>query len=207
MLDTYPIASKRPSDRLLVVLHGRGDSHAGFTWLPDALALDGLGYLLVDAPDPYYEGFSWYDLPPNQAPGVARSRRLLDQLFAGLVASGQDPAKTALLGFSQGCLMALEWGGRSELALAAYVGISGYILDPTALLASLQPHARRPDWLVTHGTWDGVLPHATTAAQVRVLQAGGWPLRFESFPKDHTIVPEEIAVVRAFLAERLALPA
>lgn len=205
MLDTYAIAPRVASDRLLVVLHGRGDSHAGFTWLPSALGLDGLGYLLVDAPDPYYEGFSWYDLPPHQAPGVTRSRRLLDQLFAELVTRGQDPAKTALLGFSQGCLMALEWGGRSELALAAYVGISGYILDPDALLKELRPHARRGDWLVTHGRYDAVLPYRTTESQVRVLQAGGWPLRFEALSKDHTIVPEEIEVVRSFLAERLGL--
>jgi phospholipase/carboxylesterase len=204
-LDTHRIAPVSPSDRLLVVLHGRGDSHRGFTWLPDALRLDGLGYLLVDAPDPYYDGFSWYDLPPHQAPGVVRSRRLLDRLFTDLAAGGQDPARTALLGFSQGCLMALEWGGRSEVALAAYVGISGYLLDASALQHELHPQARRPDWLVTHGRSDEVLPFDTTAAQVRGLQAGGWPLRFEAFDKGHTIVPEEVDVVRAFLAHRLAL--
>lgn len=167
------------------------------------MGLPWLGYLLVDAPDPYYEGFSWYDLPPNQAPGVVRSRRLLDALFARLVAAGQDPARTALLGFSQGCLMTLEWGGRSELPLAAYVGISGYVLDPDALIRDLHPQARRPDWLVTHGTWDVVLPYEVTAAQVRSLQQAGWPLTFQGYRKEHTIVPEEVALVRAFLAERL----
>ncbi|MCB9665806.1 MAG: serine esterase [Alphaproteobacteria bacterium] len=203
---THLVPSRRPSDRLLVVLHGRGDHAGGFRWLPDALGLDDLGYLLVDAPDPWGPGLSWYDLPPHQAPGVLRSRGLLDALFASLVDQGQDPARTALLGFSQGCLMTLEWGARTALPLAAYVGVSGYVLDPEALLAERHAQADRPVWLVTHGLHDEVLPFEVTAAQVARLQQGGLPVRFEAWPKTHTIDPhEELPAIRAFLQERLGL--
>lgn len=194
------------SDRTLVVLHGRGDSHQGFLWLQRALGFQALNVRLVDAPDRYYTGLSWYDLPPNQRPGVERSVRELEALFDRWLAEGLDPAKTALLGFSQGCLMTLEWGARSSIELAAYVGISGYCLDPASLIEAAQPHIREPNWLVTHGHFDAVLPFSETEQQVAWLQSMGWPIRFEAYDKEHTIDPvDELPLIRSFLAERLAL--
>jgi len=51
-------AHKSGSKALMVVLHGLGDSAAGYQFLPPALALPWMNYLLVNAPDPYYGGFS-----------------------------------------------------------------------------------------------------------------------------------------------------
>ena len=46
-------AAQRDSRRLMVVLHGLGDSMEGYRWLPSALRLPWLNYLLVNAPDEY----------------------------------------------------------------------------------------------------------------------------------------------------------
>ena len=52
MLTTDLIPSANPaSRRLVVVLHGLGDSMAGWRWLPEAMRLPELNYLLVNAPD------------------------------------------------------------------------------------------------------------------------------------------------------------
>ena len=71
------------SRRLMVMLHGLGDSLEGFRWLPEALRLPYLNFLLVNAPDDYYGGFSWFDLN-NPVPGVERSRKLLFALLDDL---------------------------------------------------------------------------------------------------------------------------
>src|SRR5690242_4275749 len=77
MLNTEFFASETPGSKdLLVVLHGLGDSSAGFHWLPEALDLPAMNYLLVNAPDSYYGGYSWYDFTGDEAAGVERSRRL-----------------------------------------------------------------------------------------------------------------------------------
>ena len=205
-LNTVFLPPATPSKKLLVVLHGRGDSHQGFTWLPRALGFTDLGYLLVDAPDDWYGGFSWYDLPPRQLAGILRSRDLLDELFAKLLAEGWSTDQMALFGFSQGCLMTLEWGARSEHALAAYVGVSGYVYNPAELWEEMHPQARREDWLVTHGRQDEVLPFSETEDQVAWLKSMGLPITFRAYDKTHTIDPEhELAAIRAFLAERLGL--
>lgn len=195
-----------PSGKLLVVLHGRGDSSQGFHWLPSALRLHGLDYLMPNAPDDYYGGRSWYDLPPDQEPGVLRSRKLLDQLFEELLDSGRDAADIALLGFSQGCLMTLEWGTRSDLDLAAYIGISGYCLDPASLLQEATAGVQPAHWLITHGTHDDVLPLETTRQQIQELADGGLEFPFEVYEKGHTIDPHrELPRVRQLIGERLGL--
>lgn len=209
LIETLPcdwFQPRDPSGKLLVVLHGRGDSSAGFHWLPEALDLPGLGYLMPNAPDDYYGGWSWYDLPPNQEPGVLRSRKLLDRLFDEILESGWNASDIALLGFSQGCLMTLDWGCRSEVQLAAYVGISGYCLDSAALIRERNPSVEPDKWLITHGVFDEVLPFEVTRRQIDELAAGGLGFRFESYPKGHTIDPvEELPLIRRFLGERLGL--
>ena len=123
-----------------------------------------------------------------------------------LMAQGYQPAGIGLLGFSQGCLMTLEWGARSALALGAYVGISGYCLDATTLLAERSPSCTGASWLITHGRHDETLDYETTRQQIAELQRGGFALRFETYDKGHTIDPQnELPALRSFLAERLGV--
>ena len=200
------VPASTPSGKLLVVLHGRGDSSQGFHWMPETLAFHELNYLLVNAPDQYFGGRSWYDLPPDEAPGVLRSRNLLDRLLGELLEQGYAPAQIGLLGFSQGCLMTLEWGARRAIALGDYMGISGYCLDVTTLLAERSPSCTAESWLITHGRHDETLDYETTRQQIAELQRGGFAPRFETYDKGHTIDPQdELPVLRNFLAERLGV--
>jgi phospholipase/carboxylesterase len=78
MLETeFVPATDAGSRRLLIMLHGLGDSIAGYRWLPEAMRLPWMNYLLVNAPDEYFGGYSWYDFVGNISPGVKRSRELL----------------------------------------------------------------------------------------------------------------------------------
>ncbi len=69
MLDSEFFPAAKKSSRLMVILHGLGDSSAGFRWLPAALNLPWMNYLLVNAPDAYYGGFSWYDFATDPTTG------------------------------------------------------------------------------------------------------------------------------------------
>jgi phospholipase/carboxylesterase len=186
----------------MIVLHGRGDSAEGFLWLQEALAIESLDFLLLTAP-----GRSWYGLPPDQLPGIEASRRLLASVFAETERQGFSPERTFLLGFSQGCLMTLEFGARHPRRLAGYVGISGYAYDPEALLRELDPDARRGAWLVTHGIEDELLPVTRTRAQVRRLREGGLAIDYREYPKGHALDPErELPEIRAWLEARIGTP-
>src|SRR6266852_4176315 len=130
-------AREKGSRRLLIMLHGLGDSLEGYRWVPEALNLPWLNYLLVNAPDEYYGGYSWYDFMGDIAPGVTRSRKLLFDLLDQHRAAGFPTDQTVLGGFSQGCLMSIEVGLRYPQRLAGIIGISGYVCEPVKLLKEL----------------------------------------------------------------------
>ena len=191
-------AREKNSRRLMVMLHGLGDSIEGYRWLPEALNLPWLNYLLVNAPDDYYGGYAWFDLN-NIMPGVQRSRKLLFELLDDLPARGFPAEQTTLSGFSQGCLMAVEVGLRYPHRLAGIVGISGWVHEPDKLLAELPPVARQQRLLMTHGTGDPLIPIAQVRPQIPLLKAAGLNVEWREFAKPHTMIEEEIAVVRDFV--------
>ena len=189
---------------LLVVMHGRGDSPAGFAWLPDALSLPRLNYLLLQAPDDYYGGYSWYGMPPGQRPGILRSRKLLEQVFQEVFAQGYLAKNIILFGFSQGCLMTLEFGGRFPTKLGAYIGISGYVYDAGLLAKEANVAVKHGDWLVTHGTRDEVLPVSETRDQIKELQKSGFNIEYVEYEKGHTIDEmKELPFLRDWISARI----
>ncbi len=201
MLHTELIpAQQADSRRLLVALHGLGDSLEGYRWLPEALGLPWLNCLLVNAPDEYYGGFSWYDFAVDPAPGVQRSRKLLFELLNEQAERVFPTEQTVLFGFSQGGLMAVDVGARYPRRLAGLVSISGYVHEPEQLLAELSPVARQQRFLVTHGTDDTLIPFAEVREQIHLLKAEGLRIEWHEFAKDHTIAgEEELAVIRDFI--------
>jgi phospholipase/carboxylesterase len=193
-------ATQKDSRRLFVVLHGLGDSPAGWHWLPGALNLPWLNYLLVQAPDEYYGGYSWFDYPGDIAPGIHRSRKLLVELLDDLRAKNFPADQITFGGFSQGCLMALETGLRYPHRFAGIVGLSGWVFEIENLICELTPVAKSQRLLITHGHFDPLLPFAEAKKQVRRLQAAGLEVAWHEFPKEHTIHgEEEIAVIREFV--------
>ncbi len=193
-------AVEKASRRLMIMLHGLGDSIEGYRWLPEAMNLPWLNYLLVNAPDDYFGGYSWFDFEGDMIPGVARSRKLLFELLDAQRAAGFPADQTTLGGFSQGCLMSIDVGLRYPHRFAGIVGISGYVCEPEKLVAELSPVAFQQRLLVTHGTHDPILPFGTAREQINILKAAGLKIEFHELHKVHTIAGEqEIALIREFV--------
>src|SRR6266481_5305304 len=191
MLRTELISSAdKNSRRLMIMLHGLGDSIEGYRWLPSALNLPWLNYLLVNAPDAYYGGYSWYDFAGDISPGVERSRKLLFELLAAQSAAGFPAEQITLGGFSQGCLMSLEVGLRYPHRLAGIIGISGHVCEPEKLIAELSPVALQQRVLITHGTLDPMIPFALVREQINMLKGAGLHIEWHEFVKPHTIAGE-----------------
>jgi phospholipase/carboxylesterase len=215
MLHTELVAAREPGSKdLLVVLHGLGDSMEGYRWVPEMLGTPSLNVLFVNAPDVYYTGFAWYDLPLDFMPGAAvlptsggeaveRSYGLLEKLLDTWRAKGYPTERTVLFGFSQGCLMSVETGIRYPHRLAGIIGVSGYVHDPDRLLKMASPVAKEQRFLITHGTDDPLIPFEAARKQFEQLKAAGMQIEFHSYRKVHTIIEPEFELFRKFLEERL----
>lgn len=184
---------------LLVVLHGLGDSVEGYRFLPNILQIPDLGYLLVNAPDPYFTGFSWFDIMENPEPGILRSRKLLTSLFKK-IEGDWELKNVGLLGFSQGCLMALDLALTYPKVLGCIVGISGYVYGLEKYPENFSPVAKKQQIMVTHGTDDPLLPLERTQSQISQLIGMGIHIDWQVYEKDHTIEPrQEVADIRSFI--------
>ncbi|MGO4706079.1 alpha/beta hydrolase [Microvirga sp. 2MCAF38] len=170
-LDGPRIAPKSGTAKQLVVfLHGRGANgddliELGYQWqglLPDA------AFAAPNAPNSCEGapmGKEWFPLtlrdPTEFWRGVQSAAPALGAyLDAELARYGLDDTKLALVGFSQGTMMALHMGLRRPVAPAGILGFSGLlVLDSDKGPDSLKAEAKgKPPILLTHGDRDEVLP-------------------------------------------------
>src|SRR5262249_49334835 len=122
----------------------------------------------------------------------------LDEELARL---GLAPSRLALVGFSQGTMMALHVGLRRATPPATIVGLSGVIAGAQRLAAEI---GCRPPVLLVHGANDEVIPvgaiHLTREALAACGVAVEWHVREEL---GHGIDAEGLAMAASFLRGHL----
>lgn len=208
---SLPPAAGGPARALVVLLHGVGADGDDLIELAPHWAdrLPHAAFLSPNAPfpcdlAPY--GRQWFSLqdrtPAALLAGARMAAPILDAfLDAELAARGLGPDRLALVGFSQGCMMALHCGLRRPAPPAAIVGYSGALVGAERLAAEA---AGRPPVLLVHGDMDQVVPFAALAQAEAALRAAGVPVETHACPDlDHTIDAEGLGLGSAFLARAL----
>lgn len=186
--------------KLLIGLHGLGDSSEGYRFLPEFIGKSDVNYLLVNAPDPYFVGYSWFDIQGDRNTGVIRSRKLLLKLFEEIFAQGFKSENIVLFGFSQGAVQTLDLVLRAPFRLAGAVAISGYVAFLNEYPAAFSPMAKQQKIFMDHGLSDPMLPIEATRPQVEALKEMGVSIQWTEYPKDHTIdAHEERRDIKFFL--------
>jgi phospholipase/carboxylesterase len=172
-----PPASGGAAKSLVILLHGYGSNGEDLIGLAPywRAALPDTHFISPNAPEPCPGapgGYQWWGLtslsPAARAAGVRQPAPLLDAFIdAQLERHGLSEDRLALVGFSQGTMMALHIGPRRTRQLAGIVGFSGMLADPEALASEVKT---KPPVLLIHGAADPTLP---VAAIPRL--AGPWP--------------------------------
>jgi phospholipase/carboxylesterase len=196
---------------LVILLHGLGDTGAGLIDLAQPLSayLPHVAFLSPDAPEPHDmlpTGRQWFGLQDWSQEaiynGACRAAPILDRYIdAQLERYALPPKQVALLGFSQGCMMALHVGLRRKEALGAIVGFSGALVGPEHLAAEI---ASKPPVLLVHGLLDTVVPYTALHASTHYLQAAGVTVTNETRPMlGHSIDDAGLTKAAKFLATHL----
>jgi phospholipase/carboxylesterase len=206
--------SKGKTTSLVIFLHGYGADGADLLGLADPLAphLPGTVFLAPDAPEPCVGtpfGRQWFPVPwldgSSEAASAASlalsSRDLNGFIDAALAAEGVEAKATALIGFSQGTMMALHVALRRAEPLAAVVGFSGRLLYPETLGRDI---TARPPVLLVHGDADPVVPYADLAKAAAGLKAAGVSVQTHtSRGVGHGIAPDGLNLALQFLHQHL----
>ncbi|MDQ7046977.1 MAG: hypothetical protein Q9M39_04930 [Sulfurovum sp.] len=101
-LENIFFPSEMPSNKLMILLHGRGGAAQDFTWIPETFDFEDMHYLLLNAPNSYDEGYTWYANVPCHGEGIKHSSGLLTETFNMLFKKDFDASQSFLFGFSQG---------------------------------------------------------------------------------------------------------
>jgi len=191
-----PLSGAAPK-QIVLLLHGFGSSGSDMislapTWqqrLPDAL------FLAPHAPQRtgFGTGYQWWGLselsPRALAAGAAQAAPAIDEFIdRKLKQYGLTEAGLALVGFSQGTMMALHVGLRRARQVAAIVGYSGMLTGGDGL-----SHAQitRPPVLLVHGSNDSVVPVAALHdAEQQLKHLGIAVTTHISSGLDHSIDPQ-----------------
>lgn len=112
----------------LVLVHGRGGDAADMLGLAELVAPPGTLCLAPQA-----AGNTWYPRRFNEPaacnePHLSSALSVLDDLVDRLVRDGFAADRIALLGFSQGACLALEFARRRGQRLGAVIGLSGGLI-------------------------------------------------------------------------------
>jgi phospholipase/carboxylesterase len=201
-----------PARQLVVLLHGVGADGNDLIGLAPELArrLPHAAFVAPDGPEPCDMapyGRQWFSLrdrgPAALLAGVQATLPLLDAfLDAELEAAGLGPRQLALVGFSQGTMLALYAALRRAPAIAAVLGYSGVLLGAERLPAEV---VSRPPIFLLHGDADEIVPVQALYAAIQGLQAARLPVQWSIRPGlGHAIDPETIAHGAAFLAAAFA---
>ena len=197
---------------LVVLLHGYGSDGHDLITLGDALRtkLPDAAFVAPHAPERLSHGasggYQWFPLtmrdPSEYWRGATAAAAILDQfLDAELARRHLGANRLALVGFSQGTMMALHVGLRRPVLPAAIVGFSGLLAGPEQL-----PHAATaalPVMLI-HGDADAVVEIESLHIAREALAAKGYPVVWHVRPGlGHGIDQVGLRFAGDFLADAL----
>jgi phospholipase/carboxylesterase len=174
-----PHAGGKPG-HLVVLLHGYGADGEDLIGLAPVLAplMPDVVFHAPNAPYPCEgnpTGFQWFGInrldPASRLAGTRAAAPFVDTFLDETLAKYDlDESKTALVGFSQGTMMALHVGLRRAQQVAGIVGFSGAMAGGDVLKDEIKV---RPPVLLVHGDADPMLPHQLTEEAAVALQRNG----------------------------------
>ena len=136
--------------------------------------------------------------------GVRKAQPALEAFIVAEAARQNLPlSAVALVGFSQGTMMALQTGLRLSEAPAAIVGFSGHLAGAERLAAEIKC---KPPVLLLHGSSDDVIPVQAIHHARAALAAAGVPVEWHIRPGlGHGIDPQGLMAAGQFLRASFGL--
>jgi phospholipase/carboxylesterase len=187
---------------MVLMLHGRGaDMHDLADLAPMLTDKGSVRFVFANAPRPFEAypgmtfGWTWFDGWPPEQPSVAASREVLLK-FIGEITQRYKTSKLILAGFSQGAMMSLDVGLRSDAA--GIIAMSGGLYEPDL------PELKSRPIFIAHGTLDDVVPVSYARRARLVLEEHGFDVDYHEYPMGHQVAMEEMEDVRAFIARCVA---
>jgi len=196
----------------LLTLHGRGAN--AFDLLGLAPHLCGGKFLMIcpqgplETPiGPEAVGYSWYPMsmggPPDVDAILSSQKKLRVFLDECVKSYPIDVKKLALLGFSQGGVMAYGLALSDPGRFAALAVLSSWLPKELLSQINVSDAVRSLPTLVQHGTQDSMIEVDRARSSVETLRQLHVPLTFREYEMGHEIRPRSLSELSTWLEEKM----
>jgi len=183
-----------------VLVHGRGSSAADILSLADELALADVSYVAPDAAGHTWYPYSFLQPVERNQPHLDSALAFLDRVVGRMEQAGVPAARIALVGFSQGACLALEYAARRARRYAAVVGFSGGLIGPPGTPREFEGSLDGTPVFLGCSNVDPHVPVERVHETAEVLRGLGAVVDERIYPgMGHVVNDEEIAVLRELL--------
>lgn len=205
-----PPARGGKADALVIFLHGYGSNGADLISLAPywAKTLPGAAFVSPNAIEPVAQvpgGYQWFPIsnldPHLMEQGAKNAAQSVDRFIdRELEKHGLDETRLALIGFSQGTMMALHTGLRRAKPVAGILGFSGVLVG-----RKLKDEMKsKPPVLLIHGDRDPTIPISAMFDSAEQLAAADHGAQWHvSYGVAHSIGQDGLDLGGAFIASCL----
>ena len=148
---------------------------------------------------------AWYDIAAlerrtaEDEAGIRDSQQTIATLIRRENERGINTDHIVVAGFSQGGAMALFAGPRYPEKLAGIMGLSCYLPLASRLEADRAAANRATPVFLAHGSQDPVVAPMLGEEARRKLQAAGYAVEWHTYSMPHSVSPQEVADIAAWL--------
>jgi phospholipase/carboxylesterase len=146
---------------------------------------------------------AWYDIlqfgdGPEDEAGIRASQKLLEEMIA------IEKLPVILAGFSQGGAIVLQTALRYPKKLLGVLALSTYLPLSVKAKTELNPANQQTPIFMAHGLYDDIIPIPKAKLSREVLLHLGYKVEWHEYPMPHSVSPQEIADISAFLTRLLS---
>ena len=203
----------------IIVMHGLGADGRDFLPFAEQLDLSSVGpvrFLFPNAPvipvtiNGGYEMPAWYDILGadlvrlQDEKGLRKSQAAITELIENENARGIAASRIVVAGFSQGCAMTLMVGLRHPAKLAGLMCMSGYLPLADKTPAERSAASLSVPIFMGHGSRDGVVVLSRAVESRDALHEMGYAVEWHEYLMEHSVCPQEIKDMEAWLQRVLA---
>jgi predicted esterase len=183
-----------------LMLHGRGSSAEDILSLGEALGQDDIAYLAPQAPSSTWYPYSFLAPLVQNEPHLSNALGVVAAAFDHLAREGYPPERVALIGFSQGGCLGLEYAARNAKHYGAVAGLSAGLIGPPGTPRDYKGSFAGTPVFLGCSDVDGHIPLARVHESRDVLGTLGAQVDERIYPRmGHTVNADEVAAVAALL--------
>lgn len=212
--DSVEVETGRNPKAAVIWLHGLGADGHDFEPIVPELVRPGeraVRFVFPNAPvrpvtlNGGYAMRAWYDIAAldrrtvEDESGIRATQVAIEVLIRRENERGIASEHIVLAGFSQGGAMALFAGTRYADQLAGIMGLSCYLVLASRLLTERTAANQATPVFLAHGAEDPVLAPALGEEARRQLQAAGYAVEWHTYAMPHSVCPQEVADIAAWL--------